>query len=233
MTSAPDPRGSDPDAASLPPAAIQIRSALSDAADVLNPSRADDRIAAVVLPIIAGDAGEPRFVGIVRHDRGTHGGQFALPGGGAEDGDPHSWGTAIREMREEVGLTQEIHRLGQLGEYNTVVSGYRVLVHVGFVAATQAWTPQQGEVEAVLEVPFSQILPAFQKMPQVNDVWTLPISNGFEFDAAPHVVAGTLPPRGPGHQLTVRGKTSDMPFIWGLTARILYDFLRLTDSSRP
>ncbi|MEM7164809.1 MAG: CoA pyrophosphatase [Planctomycetota bacterium] len=209
----------------LPPYAEQIRTALATSADTQNPSRPQDRMAAVVLPLLGGSA--PSFVGILRDDRGPHGGQFALPGGAADPTDANSWGTAVREMREEVGLGQEMLPLGQLGEYNTVISGYRVLVHVGFVPTSQSWTPQPGEVEAVLEIPIAQLLPDFAQMPQVDDVWTLPISNGFEFDAQRFVVAGELPPRGRGHRLRMQEREEEMPFIWGLTARILYDFLRL------
>jgi hypothetical protein len=113
-----------------------------------------------------------------------------------------------------------------LGEFNTYVSRARVDVHIGYVRQPQVWVPQEDEVAAILEVPLELLARLHKDLPRVDDVWNLPIEAGFEFDPEPFLVAGRHPPRGVGHRLTTHEGVREMPFIWGLTARILYDFLR-------
>ncbi len=199
--------------------------------DIRNPSRPGDRMASVMLPILDEDAGsgekhEPGLLLIVRTDRGRHGGQVALPGGNPEDGDATLWDVAVRETREEVGLAVEPDLLGTLGEFNTFVSRYRVLVHVAQIASGQKWVPQPDEVDAILRIPVRVLADLYADLPHVDDVWQLPIEAGFELDPSPFLVAGTLRPRGRGHRLETRRGTKEMPYIWGLTARIVYTFLR-------
>lgn len=189
-----------------------------------NPVRSTTKEASVLLPLL--DRGTPRFVGIVRNDSGIHGGQFALPGGRREPEDASSWATAVREMEEEVGLESAPKNLGELGHYDTVVSQTRVTVHVGHVTQEQSWVPEEEEVQGVFEVPVDQIARLYEELPKVPRGSQLPIQAGFEFDAEPYRVAGVLPARGRGHQLDLGSGPRDMPFIWGLTARILYDFVQ-------
>jgi len=193
---------------------------------IRNPSRPGDRTASVLLPLVDRD-GDAHLLGIVRADRGRHGGQFALPGGSTEPGDATSWDTAVRETCEEIGVARGIERLGALGEFNTFVSRYRVQVHVGYVPAEPpAWRLQEDEVQAVLRIPLARLAGLARDLPRVDDVWHLPIEAGFELDPERFRVAGTVPPRGRGHRLENRRGTFDMPYVWGLTARILYVFLR-------
>ncbi|MGE3167060.1 MAG: CoA pyrophosphatase [Planctomycetota bacterium] len=188
-----------------------------------NPVRPIDRVAAVLLLVL--DRPHPSFLGIVRKESGLHGGQFALPGGGVEPGDRDAWAAAVREAREEVGLRDEPIALGRLGDYDTVVSRTRVTVQVGFLPRAQSWSPQESEVQGIFEVPWAPLVALYEDLPPVERGTLLPIDAGFEFDAAPYCVAGVLPPRGRGHRLTTPSGTHDMPFVWGLTARILYDFI--------
>jgi 8-oxo-dGTP pyrophosphatase MutT (NUDIX family) len=189
-----------------------------------NPSRPGDRLAAVLLPLLG--EGEPAILGILRSPVGLHGGQFGLPGGLLEPGDASPWDCALREAFEEVGLEEPVEFLGTLGEFNTYVSRLRVEVHVGFVPRRQEWVPQEDEVAGILEVPIALLVNLFRHLPRVEDVWDLPIEAGFEFDPEPYLVSGIHPPRGVGHRLTTHDGVREMPFIWGLTARVLYEFLR-------
>lgn len=205
--------------------------------EIRQPSRPGDRTAAVLLPLVerfapgraATDAGEestPHLLGMIRTDRGRHGGQFGLPGGRPEDVDTDTWDTALRETREELGLTHDVRRLGCLGEFNTVVSRFRVFVHIAYLPTPQPWIPQPGEAEAALEIPLETLVTGYRTIPAVDDAWKLPIEAGFEMDPTPYRVAGTIPPRGRGHELQTRRGPRSMPYIWGLTARILYTFLQ-------
>ncbi|MCA9322255.1 MAG: CoA pyrophosphatase [Planctomycetes bacterium] len=192
--------------------------------DVRNPSRPEDRRAAVLLPLLGG--AEPRVLGMIRTERGHHGGQFGLPGGAIEPDDANAWAAACREAREEVGLTAPPLSLGRLGEYNTWVSSFRVDVEVGYLPESQDWVMQDDEVAGLLELPLSLLTGLHRQLPEVEDVWNLPIDAGYEFDPADYLVRGESPPRGAGHRRTTPDGDLAMPFIWGLTARILYDFLR-------
>ncbi len=205
--------------------------------EIRQPSRPGDRTASVLLPIVERTAPgradmsdevapHPHLLGIIRTDRGRHGGQFGLPGGRPEDVDADSRDTAMRETREELGLAHNVTYLGCLGEFNTVVSRFRVLVHVAFLPTPQPWTPQPGEAEAALEIPLETLVAEYRAIPPVDDAWNLPIDAGFEIDPHAYRVAGTIPPRGRGHELQTRRGPRTMPYIWGLTARILYTFLQ-------
>ena len=182
-----------------------------------------DRSAAVLLPLV--NRSEPALVGIWRAKRGVHGGQFGFPGGAVESDDRDGWDTALRETREEIGLEDAVESLNCLGEYNTHVSQFRVDVHVGFVDGNPRWRREIAEVDAILEIPLSFLQQLHASLPQVEDVWELPIEAGYEFDPAPFLIDGELPERGAGHRLESADGPLEMPFIWGLSARILYDFL--------
>jgi 8-oxo-dGTP pyrophosphatase MutT (NUDIX family) len=78
------------------------------------------RPAAVALALIEGTGGETCFV-LTRRTSGLrrHGGQFALPGGRIEDKEEIA-GAALRELEEEVGLSQADGQvLGLLDDYAT------------------------------------------------------------------------------------------------------------------
>lgn len=188
-----------------------------------NPSRPGDRRAAVLLPLL-GDG--PDFVGILRVDDGTrHGGQFALPGGMIEPGES-TRDCALREAREELGLEEVPEIIGDLGEFNTNTSRFRVVVHVATMTPPRRWRPQEDEVAAIVQLPVKELIPEYRRMPAVEDVWHLPIESGFDLDLESYVVAGTGHGKGRGQRLGSGNEERELPFIWGLTARILHDFLR-------
>lgn len=220
----------DPQRADLHPSPTMLARRLAQLR-LGNPVRSVDRVAAVLLLVL--DLPEPGFLGIVRKESGIHGGQFALPGGGVEPSDPDTWAAAIREAREEVGLAGEPESLGHLGDYDTVVSRTRVSVHVGHLVKPQSWTRQESEVQAIFEIPWSRLTSLGSGLPRVERGSLLPIDAGFEFDATPYCVSGELPPRGRGHRLATRTGTREMPFVWGLTARILYDFVHHVWQPQP
>ena len=142
-----------------------------------NPSRTGDRAAAVLLPLVGPP---PSFVGILRADHGTpHGGQFALPGGMIENGES-AWECAVREAREELGLDAPPEFLGVLGEFNTHVTRFRVIVNVGYVVRIPLWRPQTEEVASIFVIPIRKMLPCLERMTSVEDVWHLPLDEGFE-----------------------------------------------------
>lgn len=60
--------------------------------------------AAVLIPIYRTLDGQLHIVMILRNAGGVHGGQVAFPGGKRDQGDDTMLDTALREVREELGL---------------------------------------------------------------------------------------------------------------------------------
>jgi 8-oxo-dGTP pyrophosphatase MutT (NUDIX family) len=115
------------------------------------------RRAAVALVITAREDGCACFVITRRAAKlRAHAGQWALPGGRCEDGEEAPQ-TALRELREEVGLSlAREHMLGTLDDYATR-SGYAITPVVFFYGARAALRPEPREVAAVYEVPLSAL----------------------------------------------------------------------------
>ncbi|RKO19626.1 NUDIX domain-containing protein [Pseudarthrobacter phenanthrenivorans] len=75
------------------------------------------------------EKGNLRLVLIKRSNHGQHGSQISLPGGNREPRDEGAWGTALREIIEELGLsTKQIVLLSQIEPIDTHVTRYRVLL---------------------------------------------------------------------------------------------------------
>ena len=188
----------------------------------------------VLLPVYDDSRNGLSILGIIRSAGGHHGGQFAFAGGGVEDGDAGPWDTALREFHEELGLDLPVERLGILGQFNTVVSAYRVLVAVAFLPfAPQGFQLQEEEVAAVLGLPICGLRALAEPAGEAISSWELPIAWGFDLDPEEYLLAGCVPTRGSGHRIQRQGQSLDMPFIWGLSARILWDLLRLWPGSSP
>ena len=154
--------------------------------------------AAVLMPIFE-RGGEPHFLLTLRtQDVETHKGQISFPGGmrhGHEDLEQ----TALRETHEEIGLEgRSIELLGRFHDYISSTD-YRVTPFVGHITESFDLALQPSEVAAVIEVPFRVFLD---------------------------------PARLRVEKMMLRSKLADVYFydydrhqIWGLTARIIHDFL--------
>lgn len=84
---------------------------------------------------------------------GPHGGQVSLPGGKAEEGDDDIIQTALRETREEIGIsTKGIEILGLLTPLYVPHSNYRIHPVVGYIDYRPLFKPDSHEAESVIEV---------------------------------------------------------------------------------
>lgn len=133
---------------------------LVDALDRHQPNRASvegAREAAVLIPIVA--VPEPTLIFTKRTDSvGTHKGQISFPGGAIDDGDPSMRVTALRETEEEIGLDpQSVEIIGELDTFPTFVSGYVVTPYVGWLAEEPRLTPNPAEVAELLHVPLNDL----------------------------------------------------------------------------
>ncbi len=132
----------------------------------------------------------------------SHAGEVAFPGGKEDDTDESLIWTALRENEEELGIRPGSVEI--LGELKPFVSKYGLMVtpFVGLVDQDAAMAPNPAEIASVFEVPMT----FFEKTPpsRVDEV-------------ARH-----------GEEYTIRVFEYDGYEIWGLTALIVDEFLRVS-----
>lgn len=116
------------------------------------------RRASVLVPFFEA-GGAPHLLFLKRPDgQYRHAGQIAFPGG-KRDGDETALDCALREATEEVGLAREdVEILGELDEYDTVVTGFRVNPLVGVIPYPYEFKPDPFEVERLITVPLARLL---------------------------------------------------------------------------
>ncbi|HET9156296.1 MAG TPA: CoA pyrophosphatase [Myxococcaceae bacterium] len=116
------------------------------------------RDSAVLAPFILRGA-EPRLLFTLRPEHlRRHAGQVSFPGGARDPEDPTPLHTALREMREELGVPPEsVEVLGMLDEMVTT-SEFRVVPYVGLLDPSVELHPDAGEIAELLEIPVSDLL---------------------------------------------------------------------------
>ncbi|MFQ5755217.1 MAG: CoA pyrophosphatase [Acidiferrobacterales bacterium] len=87
-----------------------------------------------------------------------HAGQISFPGGRVEAHDESPIATALRETKEEIGLTPEfVEVVGYLDLYETG-TGFLITPVVGIVSPGFTLAPDEFEVADIFEVPLSFVL---------------------------------------------------------------------------
>jgi 8-oxo-dGTP pyrophosphatase MutT (NUDIX family) len=115
------------------------------------PSELQD--AAVLVPVFRGADDRLRLVIVRRTDHGVHGGQLAFPGGKHDARDESMRDTAIREAREEIGVSRsDIEILAELPVVETRTTGFRIQPFLARIRPPARWTHQEREIAEVLEV---------------------------------------------------------------------------------
>jgi 8-oxo-dGTP pyrophosphatase MutT (NUDIX family) len=152
-----------------------------------------------LLPLYEHPAG-PRLLLTKRTDDvPTHKGQVSLPGGGYRDADGDLRVTALREAEEEIGLRPtDVTVVGRLDDTLTVVSGYVVRPFVGVVPGAYAFAADAHEIQELIHLPVATLLAEpFRQETWVRD----------------------------GRTVRVFVQEYDGHVVWGLTARILQQFV--------
>jgi len=108
--------------------------------------------AAVMIPIIARH--RPSVLLTVRSkEMPSHAGEISFPGGRVDNNDTDHQMTALRELEEEVGVTDDrVEILGDIGIHHGG-RGYRVSTYVGLIDDAIDICPCPREVEEAFEVP--------------------------------------------------------------------------------
>lgn len=157
--------------------------------------------AAVLIPIFEKNA-EPHILltkrtETVRH----HKGQISFPGGVAETSDADLSATALRETSEEVGiLSDDVKILGRINSMITITN-FHVTPYIGIFPYPYEFKTNQDEIHELIEVPLSHLLKKENLRVEQREL--------------------------AGEFYTVHYFTYQEHLIWGVTGKILHDFLEL------
>ena len=117
--------------------------------------------AGVLVPVYRGSNGALRLILIRRSDDGVHGGHLAFPGGKRDPGDRSMRDTALREAREEIGITEDrIEILAELPAAETRTTGFRVHPFLGHVKQPVAWKRNEREVAEIVDLTITELVDA-------------------------------------------------------------------------
>ena len=130
----------------------------------------------------------------------SHKGQVSFPGGACDDGETSPEQTALREANEEIGIQpNDIKILGRLANLLTI-SYFRVTPVVGVVRWPAVFRVGEHEVARVFTIPLG---------------WLANASNRWQFEI-------------PGRKRSVIAyHPYDGELLWGATARMTVDFLKV------
>jgi 8-oxo-dGTP pyrophosphatase MutT (NUDIX family) len=168
--------------------------------------RGDLISAAVLVPITDRDG--PHLLFTKKSDRVPHHkGQFSFPGGIVETRDASRVETALREAWEEIRLPAEaVEVLGLLDDTETRATAFVITPVVGLIREAVEFRPDGREIERVIEVPLDRLRdPAIFR----EELW--------ERDGELHSVYFY--------------QVSADDVVWGATARIVKQFLKLLEDA--
>jgi len=134
--------------------------------------------------------------------QGIHSGQISLPGGKMEPGDLSLAETALRESREELGLSLNHQQIvGNLSELYIIASHFNILPVVALMDSKPSIKPDLREVEYTITASVDQLL--LQDIKQQKEL----LVRGYDISAPFFDVENQV--------------------VWGATAMIINEFLTL------
>ena len=163
------------------------------------------KVSAVLVPVFF-KIGQYHLLFIQRTERvKNHKGQISFPGGAYEKADGLLLNTALREAKEEIGLTpKDVDVLGELDDTSTTTSSYIISPFIGVIPYPYAFKLDKWETEELIEVPITALL--------TKDCFSegIIVQDGEEIN-------------------TYFFKYGDRS-IWGATAKILKQFLEIINN---
>lgn len=176
--------------------------------------------AAVLLPLVNTPDGIALLFEERAHTLRRQPGEICFPGGKVECADADFAVTAIRETCEELGLVPENIKL--CGALDALVTHTGPIIHpyVGIIDDMSKISYSKSEVERVLTVPLKTFL-AMEPKRYAMQLADHPGEN-FPFELVPHRARGWRHNKDYYVYFYLCGDY----VIWGLTARMLYAFLR-------
>ena len=114
--------------------------------------------AAVLIPVYRSKSGELHIVMIRRKPGGVHGGQIAFPGGKHDPKDHTMLDTALREVKEELGLIVDRNDvLVELPIEQTRTTGYRVFPYLARIKVPDQWQIAKREIAEIIDVNVKEL----------------------------------------------------------------------------
>ncbi len=120
------------------------------------------RKGAVMILLYPDENGRICFPLTQRHNYvGVHGGQVSLPGGKRDKSDPSLVYTAIRETREEIGVSiQDYQIIGSLSDLHITASNFIVSPIISFTEEKPEFIADPYEVEHIFSTEINHLLAA-------------------------------------------------------------------------
>jgi 8-oxo-dGTP pyrophosphatase MutT (NUDIX family) len=133
---------------------------------------------------------------------GPHSGQISFPGGKSEEEDRSLVETALRESREEIGISPDaIEVLGTLSPLHIPISNFRILPVIGFMPEKPVFTTDSHEVDYLIETALEVLL-----KPEIVKTKTMMFGD-LSFEVPYYDIDGN--------------------HLWGATAMMLSEFLEV------
>jgi 8-oxo-dGTP pyrophosphatase MutT (NUDIX family) len=159
------------------------------------------RKAAVLIPFYRENDQEYVILTRRTEEMEHHKGQIAFPGGAYDDADEDLWATALRETEEEIGLSRNDIRLVKELNQQLTPTGFRVTPFVGEITVPKEWHLNPIEIAEIFSVPLDHL-----RNPSNLEI-KMTTYQGIEI---------------PDPHFSYEHHT-----IWGMTGRVLYEFLGL------